>query len=173
MPKQVSAAAQEPSTALRPDEFRETLYFLDDAELRRLSEEVRQEAARDLLGDVMNALFDRIEGDEERQVRIVRLLGSSSVGILAAGRFDRAGRDPGRAGGDGQRRGAARARPLKEIRQLFGILSRPETIEQLTQTLDEHPEALQSDGSRAAPLLPAGGAGAADARGGGRWSDQT
>ena len=57
---QVRRAAGEPSPGIGTEDFQETLYFLDEGELRRLAEEVRLERARDLWRDVLNALFDRL-----------------------------------------------------------------------------------------------------------------
>lgn len=43
------------------DDFEETLFFLDGAELEQLREEMEREWRRDVEGDVIAALFDRLE----------------------------------------------------------------------------------------------------------------
>jgi hypothetical protein len=53
-------------------QFNETLHFLDPSELRVLAGALEHELQRDVLGDVLTALFDRLQdGDPERQRRIL------------------------------------------------------------------------------------------------------
>ncbi|HEX6306698.1 MAG TPA: HEAT repeat domain-containing protein [Longimicrobiales bacterium] len=68
------------------DDFEETLYFLESAELQRLHEEVELEWNRDVKTDVMNALFDRIEdGYPEWRTEILRILRQMLPVYLGAG----------------------------------------------------------------------------------------
>jgi HEAT repeat protein len=64
-PDQQPAAMQagQPSVAglINRDDFEETLYFLEPAELAYLSAEVEREMQRDVKTEVLNALFDRLE----------------------------------------------------------------------------------------------------------------
>jgi HEAT repeat protein len=70
-----AAAAQVPAGVFAAEDFKETLYFLDDDELERLRAELEREWARDLRRDVLHALYDRLEeGTPERQLRILVLL---------------------------------------------------------------------------------------------------
>jgi hypothetical protein len=56
-------------------DFSETLYFMEPTELEALKREVELEMQRDIRGDVLNALFDRMEDQiEERQTEILRIL---------------------------------------------------------------------------------------------------
>ncbi len=144
--RDVRAAASEPSTSLSPDDFQETLYFLDDSELRRVAEMVKSEADRDLLGDVLAALFDRMEdGDEERQARIVQILNELLPSILSSGQFERSGLLLQELVDLASRGETLSAPAMKEIRGIFDLLARPETIHQLVETLEEQPGALQGD----------------------------
>jgi hypothetical protein len=142
----VRASAAEPSTSINPDDFQDTLYFLDEAELRRVEEEVRREANRDLMGDVLAGLFDRLEdGSEQRQTRIVQLLTELLPSILSSGQFERSGRLLGELVALAGRPGVLAAPTLREVRSIFDHLARPETIQQLVQTLEEQPGALQGN----------------------------
>src|SRR5690606_11240479 len=68
------------------EDFDETLYFLDDAELQTLQQEVEREWSRDLRTDVLNALFDRLEdGKSERQTEILDILRQLLPNFLARG----------------------------------------------------------------------------------------
>ena len=61
------------------EDFNPTLYSLDAREMEVLKAEVRHEGARDLRGDVLSALFDRLE---EPDCPIVRPRSSASCGTL-------------------------------------------------------------------------------------------
>ncbi|HUF11479.1 MAG TPA: HEAT repeat domain-containing protein [Longimicrobiales bacterium] len=85
-----SMGAIPPVTAMdgivRPSDFNETLYFLDEAEMRILQREVRKEMERDAKTDVLNALFDRIEdGSPERQEEILDILCQLLPSLLSRG----------------------------------------------------------------------------------------
>ena len=139
-PESVRVSAAEASSGLAPvtDDFQETLYFLDDEDLRRLDAEVRRELERDLWHDVLTALLDRLEdGDEKRQLRIATGLEEVLPSLLAAGDYERAAWLL-----DELSRVAARVPPLSpavlaRIREVFGQLARRETLEQLVQVMEE------------------------------------
>jgi HEAT repeat protein len=145
-PETVRSAAREPDTSLSTEDFEETLYFLDDAELRTLAGELEKERARDLDAGVLTALYDRLEdGTPERQVRIVRLLGEFLPSLLAGARFGRSAEILRELVELASRGGLIAPLALREIRQLFSILSAPDTIEQLVDTLEEQPDVLQGE----------------------------
>jgi HEAT repeat protein len=60
-PPAVEAGKPTVAGLINRDDFEETLYFLDPAELERLHEKVELEWNRDVKTDVLNALFDRLE----------------------------------------------------------------------------------------------------------------
>jgi hypothetical protein len=69
------AAAAAPSGLIATDDFKETLYPLEDKELEAVHAELEEEWARDLRIEVLNALFDRLEdGSPERQAKILEIL---------------------------------------------------------------------------------------------------
>ena len=83
-----SMQAGQPSVAssITRDDFVETFYFLDDAELTKLRAEVELEWARDIKRDVLNALFDRLEDpDSSWQNEILRILRQLLPAFLSRG----------------------------------------------------------------------------------------
>jgi HEAT repeat protein len=146
-PAQVRQAASEPSPRLATDDFRETLYFLDESELRQLAEEVRREAGRDLWTDVLNALFDRLEdGDGDRKLRVARILAELLPPILGGADFARAAWMLGQLAELAARPGLLGLAELREVRGLYARLADPDTIAELARTLEASPEAIQSEG---------------------------
>lgn len=80
------ASAGDIVASITREDFDETLYFLDDAELQTLQQEVEREWSRDLRTDVLNALFDRLEdGKSERQTEILDILRQLLPNFLARG----------------------------------------------------------------------------------------
>lgn len=143
------AAAAQPQAderGFKPDDFQETLYFLDEAELRRLADEVRREAERDLWGDVVSALFDRLEdGDPERQLRILHLFGELLSSMLGAGRLDRSAAMLRELVEIASRPGVLAPEALRQMRELFGQLADPATVQQLVQILEDSPDAVRGE----------------------------
>ncbi|HEX2188443.1 MAG TPA: hypothetical protein VHG51_06065 [Longimicrobiaceae bacterium] len=128
------------------DDFREALYFLDEADLRRLDAEVRREQQRDLWSDVLSGLFDRLEdGAPARQEQIVRILGDVLPTLLAAGSLARAAGLLRELVAIATRPGALAPGALRAVRDLFERLAGSETVEELIRTVEEAPgpEALE------------------------------
>lgn len=145
-PADVRTAAAEPSTSIDIDDFQEALYYLDEAELRQVADEIRREANRDLLGDVLTGLFDRLEdGSEERQVRIVHILSELLPSILSSAQYARSAGLLEELVVLASRKGALSPPALREVRTIFSHLATAETVQQLVQTLEEQPGALQDD----------------------------
>ncbi len=84
-----SVAAGEPpvATAVLPDHFVETPYFLEPEEVELLQREVGIEWDRDLRKAVLDALFDRIEDHEflDRRSEIIRIFGQLLPAFLGRG----------------------------------------------------------------------------------------
>jgi hypothetical protein len=106
----VRAAAAEPSTSISVDDFRDTLYFLDEAELRQVMEEVQREAKRDLMGDVLSALLDRLE-DGDRSGRFASSGSSRSFSPRSSRRVSSSARAGSSANWWGWRAGRGCLRP--------------------------------------------------------------
>lgn len=95
-PEEVPPAVQqgEPpvATAVLPENFVETAYFLEPEEVAYLQTEVDVEWHRDVRGAVVDALFDRLEDDSvsDRHGEIVRILGQLLPAFLGRGDLDNA-----------------------------------------------------------------------------------
>ncbi|MFH1763995.1 MAG: HEAT repeat domain-containing protein [Gemmatimonadota bacterium] len=78
---------------VRPDDFNPTLYSLDPMEMRRIQDEIRIEMNRDLRGDVLSALFDRVEEPRfpERQEEILEIFQVLLPNFLGRGALSSAG----------------------------------------------------------------------------------
>lgn len=131
--------AQQPSGALTFDHFNPTLYSLDPREMDLLRQEVAAEAARDLRGDVLSALFDRLEEPQnpERQSEILATLRALLPNFLSRGVILPAARvlEELRALGgrveifDEQRR--------QEADRIVERLSTPQTMQELVYALED------------------------------------
>lgn len=114
--------ATQPQT-VKQDDFNPTLYALDAREMEKLRAEVRKELARDTRGDVLSALFDRLEEHQNRsrQREILGILGTLLPNFLSRGALVPA------------------TRVLEELRSLEGVEGAldAEGIGQLRRILDE------------------------------------
>jgi HEAT repeat protein len=132
-----------PVQTVTTEDFREALYFLDEAEMRRLEVEVQREMRRDLWTEVLNALFDRLEdGDEGRQEQVVGILGDVLPTLLGAARLEVASYTLGelvKIGTSGRR---LRPGVFRAMRALFDQLARPETVAELVRIVEESGESL-------------------------------
>lgn len=97
--------------AVSRDDFNPTLYSLDPREMQTLKSELHKELHRDLRGDVLSALFDRLEEPDhpERQLQILGILKTLLPNFLSRGALT----------------GATRV--LEELRQLE---NRPEVFDE-------------------------------------------
>jgi hypothetical protein len=148
------------------EDFREALYFLDDAELRRLQAELQEEMRRDLWIDVLNALFDRLQdGTAERQEQVVGILADLLPTLLGAAKVETAAYVLGELVSIAT--SAALPPPvLRALRGLFDQLADPGTVAELVRTVEEAGDAVREDALGAllayfppealAPLLRAG-----------------
>ena len=143
----VRAAAAEPPGGITPEDFQETLYFLDDAELQRLADEVKREADRDLWEGVLFALYDRIEdGEQDRQIRVLNILSEVLPTLLGTSDFQRASALLGELAELAARpSGVLQPAALREVRGLFGQLASGSVIEQLVRMVESDPEILREE----------------------------
>ncbi len=141
------AAAPAEPTAVTPEDFKEALYFLDEAELRRLADEVRREEERDLWPDVINALFDRLEdGSNDRQKRVINIFAELLPSLLAAGRAAEAAELLGDLVELAGRGDVFSPDVLRDVRALFAQLGEPETVQQLITMLELSPSGDSGEG---------------------------
>lgn len=142
-PPQEEVLAQ--PAVVSPDDFREALYFLDDAELRRLADELRLEMSRDLWHDVLNALFDRLQdGDAERQERVLGILSELLPTLLGSARVDLAGYVLGEMVAVAT---STRLAPevLRAVRVLFEQLARADTVAELVRVVEISGDKVRDD----------------------------
>ena len=130
-------AAEPGPQTVSQDDFNPTLYALDPREMQVLSSELKKEIERDLRGDVLAALFDRLEESQnrERQSEILGILATLLPNFLSRGAL-KAGTEVLKelraleAGGK-----AFDAERLEESRRLLDEASAPETLSELIQAL--------------------------------------
>ncbi|MBV9774587.1 MAG: hypothetical protein JO040_11590 [Gemmatimonadetes bacterium] len=143
-PRPVEPPREEAATLVSTvsrDDFRETLYFLDEGDLRRLTAEVRREMERDLWTEILSALFDRLEdGLPDRQEKIVRILSDLLPSLLGAGRLALAGTILRELVAIATRPGSLAPPVLRAVRDLFDRLAHPETVQELIRTAGEAPD---------------------------------
>jgi HEAT repeat protein len=129
---------EQPQT-VRQDEFNPTLYALDEREMEQIRSELHKETYRDLRGDVLSALFDRLEEPErpDRQMEILGILETllptflSRGGLTAATRLLEELRQLESKAGVFDETRAARARAILDA------MSSREAVEELIQALYE------------------------------------
>ncbi|HEX2209340.1 MAG TPA: hypothetical protein VHG93_16805, partial [Longimicrobium sp.] len=162
------------TTTVSTEDFREALYFLDEAEMRRLEAEVRREMDRDLWSDVLNALFDRLEdGTAERQAQVVSIAGDLLPTLLGAGRLDKAAYMLGELVSIATSGRKLPPPVFRAMRGLFDQLARTETVAELVRIVEESGDSLPREHLGAllayfppeslGPLLRAGESSASDA----------
>jgi HEAT repeat protein len=118
-------------------DFSETLYFMEPSELEALKREVDLEMNRDIRGDVLNALFDRMEDQiEERQTEILRILRQLLPMFLGAGELSLATRILVELTNI-MDRSLLPAEQASMARDLFRELSEPTVLSQLLRSLED------------------------------------
>lgn len=133
-------------SGISAEDFEEALYFLDEAELRQLTAEVRRETERELWTDVCSALFDRLDdGHPERQEKIVRILRDVLPLLLGAGRLRTAAVVLREIASFRGRDEAAPDRVHELVEALFDALRQPGAVSQLVQVVEDDPAAVSAE----------------------------
>jgi hypothetical protein len=142
-PSKVEAEVQELATSsiTRMDEYDSTLYFLDEAEIEYLQDEIRRDFGTDLRPQVIAALLDTYEQEPDDEVReeIAGILDNFFLLLLSLAQFHTAAFLIREA-----RITAARTRTIlpeqkQRLIQLVDRLSDKEALEQLLHALEETP----------------------------------
>ncbi len=138
----VQASAEEEAAnapQVSAEDFNPTLYSFDATEMEQLRRELEREVERDLRGDVLAALFDRLEEPEnpERQSEILGTLRTLLPNFLSRGEIESAA-DVLRElttllGTDGVLQGER----LDQARGIVDELSQKESIEELIRALQD------------------------------------
>ena len=130
-------------SSLSVESFQDALYFLDEAELARLRNELAAEDARDIWADVLAALFDRLEdGSEARQVEIVAILADLLPTLLGLGELGKSAlllRELAALGGANSSLSASAVQAARAVRE---ELARPENVVELIRATEHDPAAV-------------------------------
>ncbi len=133
------------SPTLRED-FEPSLYFLDEADIAHLQQELRREWERRVRRDVMLAVLDQYEmGDIARRGEVVDILRQMLPRVLAEGGFGQAAFIVAELKGIAERNQHPEIE--REVEDIIGELSDPLVLEQLVRlledgTIDPNSEAL-------------------------------
>ena len=132
-------ASPEQDRTIQREDFNPTLYSLDRREMERLRAEIDREMERDLRGDVLNALFDRLEepGDRERQSEILGILHQLLPNFLSRGALDAARDVLTELRTLESREGVFDEARRAELTELVDDLSSPETMDELVRALED------------------------------------
>lgn len=127
------------------EDFNPTLYSLDPKEMARMEEEVRLEMERDLRGDVLAALFDRVEEPRfpDRQQEILEIFGILLPNFLSQGALRSAGEILAEISRLIGTEGALREEQRVFARRILDEVSSAPTLRELVQSLEDgaiHPD---------------------------------
>lgn len=132
---------------LAPEDFNQSLYFLDGAELRVLTDELEREWARDLKTDVLNALFDRLEGPHpEDRPEILKILRQLVPAFLSSGDLVGATKILEELQAILARADVLESEEREAAERVYEELSDPAVVEQLVRAMAEgsvHPDAAE------------------------------
>lgn len=131
-----AAAEQSPQTVSK-DDFNPTLYALDPKEMATLKADLQKELSRDTRGDVLSALFDRLEepANPERQSEILNHLRALLPNFLSRGVLTAATRVLEELRKLEALPGVFDEQRLEESRGLLDEVSAPDAIGELIQAL--------------------------------------
>ena len=133
------AAESSPAGSVKTEDFKPTLYALDEQDRRYLRAELQKEMERDIRTDVLNALFDRLEeaGRDERQAEILGILRSMVPNFLSRGALAPAGRVIAEIRDIRERPDVLSVEAEALAEGLTDDLSTPEAIQELIRGLED------------------------------------
>lgn len=119
------------------EDFEPSLYFLDEADVAHLQQELGREWDRAVKQDVMIAILDQYElGDADRRAEVVDILRQMLPRVLAEGDFGRASFIVGQLKGIATKK-QTDAAVAEEVDAIIGELSEPIVLEQLVKILED------------------------------------
>jgi HEAT repeat protein len=119
------------------EDFEPSLYFLDEADVAHLQQELHREWERPVRQDVTIAILDQYElGDEERRGEVVDILRQMLPRVLAEGDFPKASFIVGELKGIAVKK-QDDAAIVEEVDAIIGELSEPIVLEQLVKILED------------------------------------
>ena len=134
------ATAQErPKGMVNREDFNPTLYSLDPREMETLRNDIQLEMIRDLRGDVISALLDRLEepDNQERQSEIIAILRTLLPNFLSRGAIPVAARVLEELRGLEGRTGLFDEQRKQELTKVVDRLSSATTMEELVRALED------------------------------------
>lgn len=141
-----AAPAAPVAASITREDFDATLYFLNEAELRYLREEVEREMRRDLRADVLAALFDRLEEpNRARQSEVLGVLRTLLPNLLSRGVLDAVAMTLRELEGLVRRGDVLDEERTREVEELFDELSSPSTIAELVRAVEAGAVAASAD----------------------------
>ncbi|HZD04372.1 MAG TPA: HEAT repeat domain-containing protein, partial [Longimicrobiales bacterium] len=134
-----AAAEAQPTATISREDFNPTLYSLDAREMERLRQDIEAEMRRDLRGDVLAALFDRLEEPEhpDRQSEILGVFHQLLPNFLGRGALGGAARILEELRALERREGMLREAHREEASRILDEVSAPETVEELIRALED------------------------------------
>jgi hypothetical protein len=141
-PSARAETAQEPpkpKQGVSRDDFNPTLYSLDPREMDQLRQEIQLETARDLRGDVLSALFDRLEEPQnpERQTEILAILRTLLPNFLSRGAILPAARVLEELRAVESKTDVFDAQRRQEAEKIVDRLSSAQTMDELVHALED------------------------------------
>lgn len=129
------------SSITRMDEYDSTLYFLDDAEIQDLQDEIRRDFGTDLRSHVIASLLDTYEQETDAPVReeIAGVLDNLFLLLLSLGQFRTAAYLIREAAVTANRARAILLGQRERLLRLSDRLSDKDALEQLLHALEETP----------------------------------
>ncbi len=134
-----AAASEAQRAAINREDFNPTLYSLDAREMEVLKAEVRREGARDLRGDVLAALFDRLEEPQlpDRQAEVLGILRVLLPNFLSRGALAAAADVLRELRTLEESEGLLDEAGQKRLAMVVDELSSPATVEELVRALED------------------------------------
>lgn len=130
---------ERPAGVVALDDFDSTLYFLEEDEVERLQAQVQAEYAGDVRAPALDILFDVFElnADADTRAEVLEILEQLLPGLLLNGEFGVVARILREMRGVAERVKLQETEAGARFEAFEGLLSSPEIVAQLLQSLDE------------------------------------
>jgi HEAT repeat protein len=151
--EEAGAPEDEGAQPVSQEDFNPTLYSLDAREMERLRKDIEEEMQRDLRGDVLSALFDRLEEPQnpERQAEILGIFRQLLPNLLGRGALEGAARILEELRTLEEREDILATELRTRTRDLLDQLSSPEAVAELIKALEDG--SLRPDPGKLASFL--------------------
>jgi hypothetical protein len=138
VPPAVQAGQPTVAQSISREDFEETLYFLEPAELEHLRKEVEKEMQRDVKADVLAAMFDRLEDPApKRQTEILKIFRQMLPAYLSSGDLRSASTILIEMNAILEEKDVLGPTQTLEAQEIFAELSDPIVLNQLLKSLED------------------------------------